>query len=67
MGDHPSEPGAINCGMTLNSLKDRLYSLNMRMRLAMQNHDEQAQADIQEQIAAVQREIDQMCLGGRRR
>lgn len=56
MGDHPSEPGAINRGMTLNSLKDRLYSLNMRMRLAMQNHDEQAQADIQEQIAAVQRD-----------
>lgn len=66
MGDHQSEPGAVNRGTTLNSLKDRLYSLNMRMLLAMQNHDEQAQADIQEQIAAVQEEIDQMCLGGRR-
>lgn len=65
MGDYYSEPGSINRGMTLSSLKNQLYSLNMRMLLAMKNHDEQTQADIQEQIAVLQKEIDQMCLGGR--
>ena len=65
MGDHRSGPGPINRGTTLNTLKDQLYSLNMRMLLAIQNHDEQEQADVQEQIAAVQNEIDRMCLGGR--
>ena len=65
MGDHHSKPGPINRGTTLNSLKDQLYSLNMRMLLAMQNHDEDAQKDITEQIAAVQAEIDQMCLSSR--
>lgn len=63
MGAHHSKPGPINRGTTLNSLKDQLYSLNMRMLLAMQNHDEDAQKDIKAHMAAVQAEIDQMCLG----
>ena len=63
MGDQHSMPGSIHRGTTLNSLKDQLYSLNMRMLLAMQNHDEDAQKDITEQMAAVRAEIDQMCLG----
>lgn len=63
MGDHHSKPGPINRGTTLNSLKDQLYSLNMRMLLAMQSHDEDAQKDIKEQMTAVQAKIDQMCLG----
>ena len=67
MGDYYSEPGSVNRGTTLNSLKNQLYSLNMRMLLAMQNHDEDAQKDITEQMAVVQAEIDQMCLGGYRR
>lgn len=33
------------------------------MLLAMQNHDEDAQKDVKEQMATVQAEIDQMCLG----
>ena len=56
-------PSSINRSTTLNSLKNQLYSLNMRMLLAMQNHDEDAQKDIKEQMAAVQEEIDRMCLG----
>lgn len=67
MGDYYSKPGSVNRGTTLNSLKNQLYSLNMRMLLAMQNHDEDAQKDITEQMAVVQAEIDQMCLGGYRR
>lgn len=67
MGDHYSKPGSINRSTTLNSLKDQLYSLNMRMLLAMQNHDKNAQEDIRKQMAVVQAEIDQMCLGGYRR
>ena len=56
-------PSSINRSTTLNSLKNQLYSLNMRMLLAMQNHDEDAQKDIKAHMAAVQAEIDQMCLG----
>ena len=58
-------PSSINRSTTLNSLKNQLYSLNMRMLLAMQNHDEEAQEDIEKQMAAVQKEIDQMCLRDR--
>lgn len=67
MGNHHSEQDSINRGTTLNSLKDQLYSLNMRMLLAMQNHDEDAQKDIKKQMAAIQEEIDQMCPGGKYR
>ena len=63
-GNH-SKTTPASRGVTLNSLKDQLYFLNMRMLLAMQNHDEDAQKDITEQIAAVQAEIDQMCLSSR--
>lgn len=65
MGDRYSKPDPINRGTTLNSLKDQLYSLNMRLLLAMQNHDGEAQEDIKKQVAAVQKEIDQMCLRDR--
>ena len=50
---------------TLNNLKDQLYSPNMRMLLAMQSHNEEAQEEIKKQMAGVQKEIDRMCLGGR--
>lgn len=50
-------------GVTLNSLKDELYSLNMRLLLAMQHHNEEAQEDIKKQMAAVQKEIDRICGG----
>lgn len=66
MEDHYSEPNSINRGTTLNSLKDQLYSLNMRLLLAMQCHNEEGQEDIRVKIAAVQAEIDRMCLGGLR-
>lgn len=67
MSDYRSKAPPTSRGVTLNSLKDELYSLNMRMLLAMQNHDEKAQQDIKGQLAVVQAEIDQMCLGGHRR
>ena len=54
-------------GVTLNRLKDELYSLNMRLLLAMQHHNEEEQEDIEAQMAAVQKEIDLMCLGVRKR
>lgn len=62
MGDHHSQP--TRGWVTLNSLKEELYALNMRLLLAMQHHDEQAQQDIRAQMAALQAEIEQMCLGG---
>lgn len=63
MGDHYSKIPAADRTGTLNDLKEQLHSLNMRMLLAMQNHDEDTQGDLREQMAAVQMEIDQMCLG----
>lgn len=63
MSGYHSEAQPKARGVTLNSLKDELYSLNMRMLLAMQNHDEAAQEDIKVRMAAVQAEIDQMCSG----
>lgn len=63
MGDRHFKPDSINRGTTLNSLKEQLYSLNMRMLLAMQNHDEDVQKDITEQMATVQAQIDQMFPG----
>ena len=67
MGDYRFEPQPVYRGATLNDLKEQLYSLNMRMLLAMQNHDEEAQEEIKAQIAAVQEAIDQMGPGRRRR
>lgn len=64
MSDYHSKTLPASRAGTLNNLKDELHSLNMRMLLAMQNHNEEAQEDIKEQMAAVQAEIDQMCLGG---
>lgn len=62
---HKSKAAPANRGTTLNVLKDQLYSLNMRMLLAMQSHNEEAQEEIKKQMAGVQKEIDRMCLGGR--
>ena len=62
MSDYRPKAKPASRGVTLNSLKTELYSLNMRMLLAMQNHDEEAQEDIEKQMAAVQGEIDRMCL-----
>lgn len=67
MSGHHSETTPASRGVTLNSLKDELYSLNMRMLLAVQNHNEEAQEDIREQMAAVQEEINRMCLRDRHR
>lgn len=67
MSDYQSKTVPVSRGVTLNTLKDELYSLNMRLLLAMQHHNEEAQKDIQAQMMVVQSEIDQMCLGGHRR
>ena len=63
MGDYSTNPLPAGRVVTLNSLKDELHSLNMRLLLAMQHHNEEAQRDIEAQMAAVQAEIDRMCLG----
>lgn len=47
-------------GITLNVLKDELHSLNRRMLLALQTHDEAEQARITGEIAAVQEKISEL-------
>jgi len=51
----------IRRGETLSRLKDRQQSLNMRLRLALQNHDEETQAEVERQLAEVTRQIS--CMG----
>ncbi|MCI8453118.1 MAG: hypothetical protein HFE84_00665 [Lachnospiraceae bacterium] len=63
MGSFHSKTRAASRGVTLNTLKEQLYSLNMRMLLAMQTHDREAQEEIKGLIAEVQAEIDCMNLG----
>ena len=64
MGDYHSRSHTAARAGTLNALKEQQHSLNMRMLLAVQNHDEDAQENLRRQMAAVQLEIDRMCLGG---
>ena len=64
MGDYHSRSHTAARAGTLNALKEQQHSLNMRMLLAMQNHDEETQEEIKKQMAVLQEEIDQMCLGG---
>lgn len=65
MGDHhKSRASYVSRGITLNSLKEQLYSLNMRMRLAMQNHNEEEQEVLKKEMAEIQEEIDCMGSGG---
>lgn len=66
MNNDHSEARPAARGLTLNGLKDELHSLNMRLLLAMQHHNEEVQEDIEAQMAAVQKEIDLMCLGVRK-
>ena len=66
MGDYHTGPLPAGRIVTLNSLKDELHALNMRLLLAMQHHNEEAQRDIEAQMKEVQAEIDRMCLGGNR-
>lgn len=63
MSDYFSNTLSASRGVTLNTLKEELCALNMRMLLAMQYHNEEAQEDIKEQTAAVQAEIDRMRVG----
>lgn len=62
---HQHEETFTNRGITLNSLRDELCSLNMRIMLAMQNHDETMQEELEKQLVSVQTEISRMCLGTR--
>ena len=51
----------IRRGVTMNRLKQERHALSMRLLLAMQNHDEAAQEEIQRQMQTVQEQI--RCIG----
>lgn len=51
--------------ITLNSLKEQLYTLNMQMLLAIQCHDEKVQEEIRKKMDELQEEMDQLILGGK--
>jgi len=56
-----SKADLIRRGETMNSLKSKQQSLNMRLLLAMQNHDEEMQADLISQLKEVEDQI--FCMG----
>lgn len=51
-------------GVTLKTLKQQRCSLNMRILLAMQNHDMETLAELEKQIKELDRRIDSLKLGG---
>lgn len=64
MSNHP-DPQKIPSSrrVTLNSLREDQFALNMRMIFAMQLHDEAEQTKIKQQMEKVQEEIQQLFLG----
>jgi hypothetical protein len=60
-----SELSSGRYGVTLEDLKQRRYSLNMRLLLSMQNHDEKMQGDLERQLNELQSQIDAVLAGDR--
>ncbi len=56
-----SRADLIRRGENMNSLKMKQQSLNMQLLLALQNHDEKAQAELERQLKAVTDQI--ACMG----
>lgn len=65
MGKDTINVSPVKWGVTLNSLRDELYSLHMRLLLAVQNHDTEVQVDLEAQIVEVQKQIEEINLRGR--
>jgi hypothetical protein len=61
MGNYNGTP-SFHTGdrVTLETLKEELYSLNMRLRLAMQIHDDTTQRALEQQIGELDRQINAM-------
>lgn len=51
----------VRRGETMNHLRDRQRTLNMRLLLAVQNHDEAMQSELEGQLEEVTKQIS--CLG----
>jgi TolA-binding protein len=49
--------------VTLDTLKEQLHSLNMRLLLSLQNHDDAERADLEKQIREMQEKIEDMKSG----
>lgn len=56
-----SRDDLVRRGETMNRLKEQRRALNMRLRLAMQTHDEALRADLEAQLYEVTAQIS--CLG----
>ncbi len=56
-----SRADLIRRGENMNSLKMKQQSLNMQLLLALQNHDEEAQVELERQLKAVTDQI--ACMG----
>ena len=51
--------------ITLNSLKEQSYTLNMQMLLAIQSHDEKTQKQLRKKMDGLQAQMEELGLGGK--
>lgn len=51
--------------ITLNSLKEQSYMLNMQMLLAIQSHDEKTQKQLRKKMDGLQAQMEELGLGGK--
>ena len=51
--------------ITLNSLKEQSYTLNMQMLLAIQCRDEKTQEEIRKKMDGLQAQMEELGLGGK--
>lgn len=56
-----SRSDLVRRGETMNNLRDRQRALNMRLLLAVQNHDEAMQSELESQLEELAEQIS--CLG----
>ena len=65
MGEHKKNT-PVSRHTAFNNLKEQLYSLNMRLLLAMQCHAKETETKIIQEIAEIRQKIDHMSLGDSR-
>lgn len=62
---HNANTSSIEKRITLNSLKEQSYTLNMQMLLAIQSHDEKTQEEIKKKMYELQEQMEHLSLGGK--
>lgn len=66
MSEYPNQNTlSMEKRVTLSSLKEQFYTLNMRMLLAIQNHDGETQEEIKKQMEELNTKMNRLSLDRR--